>query len=40
MEVARVHLRPAAIPFWETLQLDHGRVVGVISLPAGASRRW
>ena len=36
MEVARVHLRPTAIPFWETLQLDHGRVVGVISLPADA----
>ncbi len=36
MEVARVHLRPAAIPFWETLELDDGNVVGVISLPADA----
>ena len=36
MEVARVHLRPAAIPFWETLTLDDGDVVGVISLPADA----
>ena len=36
MEVARVHLRPAAIPFWETLKLDDGNVVGVISLPADA----
>ena len=36
MEVARVHLRPAAIPFWETLTLDDGNVVGVISLPADA----
>ncbi len=37
MQVARVHLRPAAIPFWETLKLDDGNVVGVISLPADAS---
>ena len=36
MEVARVHLRPAAIPFWEALMLDDGNVVGVISLPADA----
>ena len=36
MEVARVHLRPAAIPFWETLKLDDRNVVGVISLPADA----
>ena len=36
MEVARVHLRPAAIPFWETLTLDDGNVVGVISLPGDA----
>ena len=36
MEVARMHLRPAAIPFWETLKLDDGNVVGVISLPADA----
>ena len=36
MEVARVHLRPAATPFWEALMLDDGNVVGVISLPADA----
>ena len=36
MEVTRVHLRPAAIPFWEALMLDDGNVVGVISLPADA----
>ncbi len=36
MEVAREHLRPAAIPFWETLTLDDGNIVGVISLPADA----
>jgi ATP-dependent DNA helicase RecG len=36
MEVARVHLRPAAIPFWETVEWDDGQVVGVVSLPADA----
>jgi ATP-dependent DNA helicase RecG len=36
MEVARTHLRPAAIPFWETLDWGDGKIVGVISLPADA----
>ena len=36
MEVARVHLRPATIPFWETLDWDAGQTVGIISLPADA----
>ena len=36
VKVAGVHLRPAAISFCETLKLDDGNVVGVISLPAGA----
>ncbi|MDE0208008.1 MAG: putative DNA binding domain-containing protein [Candidatus Tectomicrobia bacterium] len=36
MEVARSHLRPAAIPFWETLDCGEGKTVGVISLPADA----
>ena len=36
MEVARTHLRPAAIPFWETLEWGDGKVVGVISLPGDA----
>lgn len=36
MEVARTHLRPAAIPFWETLDWGHGKTVGVVSLPADA----
>jgi ATP-dependent DNA helicase RecG len=36
MEVARVHLRPAAIPFWETLDWGDGKIVGVVSLPADA----
>ena len=36
MEVARAHLRPATIPFWETLDWSDGKTVGVISLPADA----
>ncbi|NJL27201.1 MAG: ATP-dependent DNA helicase RecG [Thermoanaerobaculia bacterium] len=34
MEVARTHLRPAAIPFWETLIWDEGKIVGIVTLPA------
>lgn len=36
MEVARVHLRPPAIPFWETVAWDEGKIVGIVSLPADA----
>ncbi len=36
MEIARVHIRPAAIPFWETIEWDAEHVVGVVSLPADA----
>lgn len=36
MEAARTHLRPAAIPFWETLEWDEGKVVAIVSLPADA----
>ena len=36
MEVARMHLRPATIPFWETLDWGGGQTVGIISLPADA----
>lgn len=36
MEIARTHLRPAAIPFWETLDWGGGRIVGIVSLPADA----
>jgi len=36
MEVARTHLRPGAIPFWETLDWGGGKIVGVVSLPADA----
>lgn len=36
MEVALAHLRPAAIPFWETLDWGDGKIVGIVSLPADA----
>jgi ATP-dependent DNA helicase RecG len=36
MEVARTHLRPAAIPYWETIEWEAGKIVGIISLPADA----
>ena len=36
MEVARTHLRPGVIPFWETKEMPDGNIVGVISLPADA----
>ena len=35
MEVARSHVRPATIPYWETIDWE-GAKVGVISLPADA----
>ena len=36
MEAARTHLRPATIPFWETLDWGDGKTVGIVSLPADA----
>jgi len=36
MEAARVHLRPAAIPYWETIEWSEGKVLGIVSLPADA----
>jgi ATP-dependent DNA helicase RecG len=36
MEAARTHLRPAAIPYWETIEWEPGKVVGIVSLPADA----
>ena len=35
MEVARTHVRPAATPYWETIDWD-GLRVGIVSLPADA----
>ena len=36
MELARTHLRPATIPFWETFDWGGGKTVGIVSLPADA----
>ena len=36
MEVARTHILPATIPYWETIDWDEGNVIGVVSLPAEA----
>ena len=36
MEVARIHVRPATIPYWETVEWREGVVVGIVSLPADA----
>jgi ATP-dependent DNA helicase RecG len=36
MEVARTHVRPATIPFWETIDYGDGKIVGVVTLPADA----
>ena len=36
MEAARTHLRPATIPFWETLDWGDGKTVGIVSLPTDA----
>ena len=34
MNIARDHVRPAPIPYWEAIELEPGKFVGVISLPA------
>ena len=34
MEVARTHVRPATIPYWETAAWREGVIVGIVSLPA------
>ena len=36
IEAARTHIRPAAIPFWETLDMGSEKVVGIVSLPSDA----
>lgn len=37
MEAARVHILPATIPYWETIEWDDGEVVGIVSLPEDAA---
>ena len=34
MNVARDHVRPPATPYWEAIEIEPGKTVGVISLPA------
>ena len=36
MEVARTHIQTAAIPYWETIEWDETRFVGIVSLPRDA----
>ncbi len=36
MQIARDHVQPAVIPYWETLEWGAGIVIGVVSLPADA----
>lgn len=36
MECARTHVRPAIIPFWETIDYGDGKIVGIVNLPADA----
>lgn len=36
MEAARTHIQPATIPYWETIEWDETRVVGIVSLPRDA----
>ena len=34
MTASRDQIRPAVIPYWETIEWDPGRVVGIVQLPA------
>ena len=36
MQIAREHVQPAVIPYWQTLEWGNGRVVGVVTLSADA----
>lgn len=36
MEAARTHIQPGAIPYWETINWDETKVVGIVSLPGDA----
>ena len=36
MEVARVHVQPATIPYWETIRWDADTIVGIVSLSEDA----
>ncbi len=34
MEVARTHVQPALVPYWETIPWDESAAIGIVSLPA------
>ena len=36
MQVARDHVQPSMIPYWQTVAMDSGAVVGVVSIPSDA----
>ena len=36
MEVARVHIQPATIPYWETIRWDSDTIIGIVSLSEDA----
>lgn len=36
MQIAREHVQPAVIPYWQTLEWGNGKVVGVVTLSADA----
>lgn len=38
MQVARDHVRPEVIPYWDTFELE-GRMIGLITLPANAANK-
>jgi ATP-dependent DNA helicase RecG len=39
MEAARTHLRPAANPYWETVEWESGRIVGIVTLTHDAPNK-
>ena len=39
MEAARMHIQPGAIPYWETIDWDGTKVVGIVSLPRDAPNK-
>lgn len=39
MEVARVHVQPATIPYWETIRWDEDTIVGIVSLSEDAPEK-
>ena len=36
MQIARDHVQPPVIPYWETLEWGGGKIIGIVSLPTDA----